>query len=241
MKRIRIPETLTEILHWVKECTEKAWSEPPSETNNYEEWLYGAKWQPLSDTEIDGVEQKYNIKFSPDHQEFLRILHTIDKYEPQEYQDNNGQTQKYYRPYFCNWLKENEIKRYLYGAFEGILHSIEHGTWIKAWGEKPETIEDRKHFFITWYAKAPKVLPLESYRCLVNDTSLIDKPVLSICGLDTIVLEWDFKMYFLEEYAQYLGLLRKNYKSRSAWLRLRKEEIAKRPHRTIPYWEEIIL
>jgi hypothetical protein len=162
-------------------------------------------------------------------------------YEPQEYQDKNGETQRYYRPYFYNWLKDDEaLKSYFDWPFEGILHSIEHGTWVRAWGEKPETIEERKSFFINWYSNVPFILPLTCHRYLVNDITLIDQPVLSIYGLDIIVWEWEFKMYFLEEYSQYLGLLRKNYKPRSAWLRLRKEEIAKRPQRTIPYWEEII-
>lgn len=241
MKRIQIPETLTETLHWIKECTEKTWSEPPSETNDYEEWLYGAKWQPLSEAEIDSVEAKYSIKFSAEHREFLRILHTINKYEPQEYQDKNGETQKYYRPYFYNWLKDDySLKSYFDWPFEGIMYSIEHGTWVRAWGEKPQTIEERKLFFVNWYARTPKILPLHVHRYLVADDTLLDKPVLSIYGLDIIVYNWDFKLYLLEEYAVYLKLFRKNYAYRTAFQKLRNEEIAKRSQRKIPYWEEII-
>lgn len=254
MKRIQIPETLTEFFHWVKATTEKFWGE--NELEDDKMWLRNAKWQGMQDADIEAIEAKYGFKFLPEHKEFLRILHTIDKYEVYEY-EKDGKTVVKTSPFFYNWLKEDEMKKPLEWSFRTIFDDIQKGTWLKSWGKKPDNVEDKKTIFAQWYAKAPSLLPITGHRFIVNDENLLHRPILSVWGSDIIVYGWDFRLYLLNELEEYLDIIEMvdeeevdiNGTSLSIPFPIYTEEVQKirqqdyelRQYRTIPYWEDMIL
>jgi hypothetical protein len=102
--KLQIPEDYTEFLYWVKETTEAFWSENP-ETSEAEfvceDWQYGAKWLGMTEAEINQTERKYNIKFTPEHREFLRILHSVDRKVIYKYDEDDSE-EIIERPYFYN-------------------------------------------------------------------------------------------------------------------------------------------
>ncbi|MBD0403712.1 hypothetical protein [Flammeovirga sp. EKP202] len=89
--KLEIPEDYIAFLYWVKERTENFWSINPEHSEAdfvCEKWIYGAKWIGLSDEEIDAIEHRYNISFTPEYRQFLKILHTIDKKDTIEYKSS---------------------------------------------------------------------------------------------------------------------------------------------------------
>lgn len=74
---MEIPVNFIDFLYWISERTENVWS--VDDESFCPKGFYGAKWQPLSEEQIDSIELKYAIKFTSEHREFLKILHAIDK------------------------------------------------------------------------------------------------------------------------------------------------------------------
>ena len=91
---MKIPEDYIEFLYWFKTETETYWEiKPNSKADDYlnESWIRGAKWVGLEEDEIEKIESKYNISFSSEHKEFLKILHALDKNHPVEFYDDNDE------------------------------------------------------------------------------------------------------------------------------------------------------
>lgn len=200
-----IPENLTDFLYWVRERTEKLWAS--------EDWrkheFYGAKWQPLTEPQIDEVEQKYGVKFNNEHREFLKILHAIDKKEIIEYDGENDETIFEERTWFYNWLvDEQEIMERLHGLPDWFYSDVEgrNQVWLKSWGKKPESKEEREKIFQNWFSKIPQLLPIYSHRFVVGDDNLKWKPIISSWGSDIIVMGWDFRTYLLNEIRNHLDI-----------------------------------
>lgn len=249
-----IPENFTEFLFWIKKETETLWSQDP-ETSYYEKWLHGAKWIGMTNSQIDDVEKKYSIQFTPEHKEFLRILHTIDRKEKIEDTDDNDEIMIYEKPFFYNWLEDDEdIKIKLVWPYEEVLRDIfskyNHPFWKKSWGKRPESNEEVIKLFTEIYKQSPQLLPLHSHRFLVSDSSLKYNPVLSIWGTDTIVYGWTLRTYLInelklyldiwtsvydEEYQQYYSDINEEAK------KIHEDEYKYDPSKTIPFWQEIIL
>jgi hypothetical protein len=217
---ITIPENLTEFLYWVKNRTETFWSINPKTTSNdfaCEEWIYGAKWIGLSESQIDNIEIKYSVKFTPEHREFLKILHTIDRKETREYTDSFEENAKVLTkevPFFYNWLEdETEIRRRLDWPFNTIYEDVigSNRVWLKSWGKRPSSEAEIKNIYTDWYNKIPSLLPLTSHRFLVSEPSLEYNPVLSIYGSDIIVYGWNLRGYLLKELCKHLGLYKLVY------------------------------
>jgi hypothetical protein len=200
-----IPENLTDFLWWAKERTENLWSS--------EDWreheFYGAKWQPLTDHQIDKIEEKYVVKFNDEHREFLRILHAINKKEIIEYEGENDEIIYEENIWFYNWLEdEDEIKERLHGLSDWLYSDVEglNKVWLKSWGKKPLSNEVKKEIFQDWFSKIPQLLPIYGHRFAVNDSSLKWNPIISVWGTDIIVVGWDFKSYLLNEIGSHLGI-----------------------------------
>lgn len=82
-----IPTNYTEFLYWLKDHTENYWSQDPKTSTNEDKcphWAYEAKWIGMTNEQIDQVQHKYLITFTPEHREFLKIMHTIDRNEELE-------------------------------------------------------------------------------------------------------------------------------------------------------------
>lgn len=256
---ITIPENLTDFLYWVKERTEAFWSiDPETSTEDFvcENWLYGAKWVGLSDDEIDTVEEKHGIKFTPEHREFLKILHTVDRKEPIEYTEpfeEDAEELIRYIPYFYNWLQDEELIREQFNwPLTSIMQDVmgANKVWLKSWGEYTDDEQKATTIVTGWLDKAPKLLPLTSHRFLVSDTSLDYRPVLSVWGSDVVVYGWNLRSYLLNELREELNVqqLVYNEEDNMEYIELLPEvqeifnyDYTHKEGREIPYWQEMIL
>jgi len=251
-----IPEDYTEFFYWVKERTEIFWNKSNYSTNtegySCPEWAKGAKWIGMTDEQIDSIEAKHNITFMPEHRAFLRILHTVDRKEVIEYEEE-GEIKTHQRSFFYNWMEDDdEIVSTLSWPYRTILEDVlpSQGVWLKSWDVRPLCIKEKERIFADWYAKAPKLLPISSHRFLVSEVDLSDRPVLSVYGSDTIVYGWDFRLYLLNEITDHLDLYIPVFdeEDQCYYSEYRNElkdvfQLArlKLPDRDIPYWKELIL
>lgn len=198
---MNIPENLTEFLYWLKERTERLWSE-----NTCQKGFYGAKWQPLSEEQIDFIELKYSVRFTSEHREFLKILHAIDKKEIVEYEEESEIISEECT-FFYNWLEdEEEILKTMKEPYQWMFDDIDsvNKVWLKSWGIKPKSEAKRKEIFDEWFSHIPKLLPLKGTRFLVSDENLKWKPILSVRGSDIATMGWDFRTYLLNEIRNHL-------------------------------------
>lgn len=202
---MNIPENLTEFLYWAKERTEKIWS---VDDENCLKGFYGAKWQGLSDEQINEIEYKYEVRFTPEHREFLKVLHAIDKKEIVEYEDE-GEIITEECTFFYNWLEDKEEivneTKYLYKGIWRDVTSVNH-VWLKSWGIKPKSLEKRKEIFDEWFSHLPTLLPLKCSKFMVSDENLMWRPVICASGSDIVVMGWDFRTYLLYELRDHLNI-----------------------------------
>ncbi|MGO4773261.1 hypothetical protein ACEN2I_16480 [Flavobacterium sp. W22_SRS_FK3] len=255
----KIPENYIDFLYWVKERTESFWSKDPEtslEDFVCDDWMYGAKWIGLTDEEISNIERKYVIEFTPEHKDFLRILHTIDRYEKIEYTetfDENAEILVEEIPYFYNWQKDDkEITERLIWPYKTILEDVlgVNQVWLKSWGEKPISDIEKEKIFSDWFQKTPKLIPIKSHRFIISDENLKFRPVLSVYGSDIIVYGWNLRSYILNELKDELGLIELVYDEEDKeWYPETKKELREilekdykfNEEKDIPYWKEMIL
>lgn len=242
-----IPENFTEFLNWIKKETEKTWS-----GDFCKKWIQGAKWIGMTNNQINEVEKKYSIQFTPEHREFLEILHTIDRKEIIENKDEWGDEITEY-PFFYNWLEDHEeIKEKLNWPYETILRDVvgRNGVWLKSWGKKPDSEEEKTKIFTDWYNHSPTLLPLTSHRFIISNSNLKYRPILSIWGSDIIIYGWSLKTYLLNELNYHLDIWTEEYDEEDQQSYSVLNEEAKKIHdddykfdsnKKIPYWEELIL
>lgn len=252
---LQIPENYTDFLYWVKETTEALWSKDPQSPDGCEEWVYGAKWAPLKEEEIDAVEKKYGVQFMPEHREFLKILHTLDRKEVRVHDPiNEGEEPIIEKtPFFYNWLvDEEEIRSRLEWPYRTIMQDIKGpiGTWLQSWGKRPSSDEEKELIFRDWLNKAPRLVPLTSHRFLVSEPHLTDRPVLSMWGSDIIVYGWDMRLYLLNELNYKLPLYEPVFDEEDQcyystetkeFKAILDKSYADAPQKDIPYWKEMIL
>ncbi len=256
---MNIPENITEFLFWIKERTELVWSiNPKTSSNDFvcEDWIYGAKWVGLSLKEIDEIEIKYSVKFSNDHREFLRILHTIDRKEKivhSETFEEDSKTIVEERPFFYNWIKdEKEISEIIKWPYETIYQDIigVNKVWLKSWGKRPKSEIEIKNIFTNWYEKAPKLIPIHGHRFVVSESKLKFNPVLSIWGSDIIVYGWNLRSYLLNELKEHLDIQEYIYNEDDKCYyseligevqTIFNEDYKFDENKDIPYWKELIL
>jgi hypothetical protein len=205
---LTIPLNYTDFLFWLKDETEHYWSQDKS-SHEYPcpAWLHGAKWIGLTEEQIADKEEKYKITFTPEHKEFLQILHTIDRKE-RVYEEYGSETGSYVeRSFLRNWLEDDEdILYYLNVVYTDIFEAVKMDRlWFNSWGTRPERVEERIAIFEKLYANAPKLTPVAYHRYQVADMNLEKRPVLSIAGLDIIYYGSDFRHYLALELREYFG------------------------------------
>ena len=142
----------------------------------------------MNESEIDEVEKKYQIKFPPDHREFLKILHTI----------NAKPTIDGY--FFFNWLEDEQI---IFDKLNWPSFSISRDrVWLQSWGIISDSQDVITNRFNEWYCEAPKLIPIFGHRYIVSQPYKSGNPILSVYGSDTIVYGWDLKQYLLTEFSK---------------------------------------
>jgi hypothetical protein len=255
-----IPEDYTEFLHWIKEKTESCWAEEPADDEDDEhstKWLHGAKWVGMSEDEIDSVEKKYSVKFNQEHRAFLKVLHAIDRKEEVRYKESWDEDAKLItkiRPWFYNWLEDEiEIKNRFDWPYRTILQDIlkKNSVWLKSWGPRPQSDEEKTNIFSSWLNKAPRLLPIMGHRFAVSDPELTDKPVLSVWGSDIIVYGWNFRYYLLNELGKHIPELwepvydeeDKCYYTESIQelKDIQEQEYTLSKEKDIPFWKEMMM
>lgn len=248
-----IPENFIEFLYWIKNETESLWGQDP-EAFHFEKWLHGAKWIGMTNNQIDEVEEKYIIKFTPEHREFLKILHTLDRKEKYEYLDDEELIIEE-NSFFYNWLEDDEeIKRKLTWPFEevsrDILRETNHPFWLDSWGKRLESKEEKRKLFTDVFQKSPQLIPIKSHRFVVSDITLKHRPILSIWGTDTIVYGWTLRTYLINELKYYLDIWKDVYDEEDQQYysdlndeaqKIHDDDYKYHPSKIIPFWQEIIL
>jgi hypothetical protein len=253
---MNIPEDYIEFLHWVKETTETFWSKdyvPEEEGLSPDRWIKGAKWIGLEEEEIDVIEQKYQIKFTPEHRAFLNILHTIDRQEEVECYDEEGEVYCLKKSFFHNWKTDDKELNYRFDwIFETIFDDIlgVNQPWLESWGKvRPKSNVAKKEFFSNWLEQAPKLIPIFGHRFVVSEPSDCDNPILSVYGSDIIVYGWNMRHYLLSELKEHLELMYRDCDEEYGYsIEYGKEleaietyEYVAAKNKTIPFWEEMIL
>jgi hypothetical protein len=205
----------------------------------------------MTDEQIDQVQEKYSITFTPEHREFLRILHTIDR-KAKVYEDDAIEEGSFVeQPFFRNWLEDEEDIRWaLKAVHDYISEDITRSAfWLNSWGAKPDTAEERIRIFNELYAKAPKLVPVHAHRYQVADLSLEKRPVLSILGTDVVYYGSDFRYYLLNEMAAHLDIYHREYdKEDNVWYWVENEEYKacfeyydKAKLSPLPFWNNFVL
>ncbi|MEJ5048349.1 hypothetical protein WH221_00835 [Chryseobacterium culicis] len=244
-----IPSNLTEFLYWVKESTEKLWS---VDDENCPKGFYNARWQGLSEEEIDQVERKYEVSFTSEHREFLKILHAIDKKEIVEY-EYEGELITEECIFFYNWLEnEEEITaqtKYFYKGIWNDVIDVNH-VWLKSWGIKPKSIDKKKQIFDEWFSKLPQLLPVRDSAYVVSNENLKWNPVIGGSGSGIVIVGWDFRTYLLYELREHLNIYTDVYDEEDERFypelidevqKINNENFKYDESKDIPYLKEMIL
>jgi len=152
--------------------------------------LLGVKFEPgLSESEIDGIEKMYKIKFPIDY----RLL--LSKSLPV----SDG---------FPNWrltTEENqiEIKKRIDFPESAIIWDIKNNEfWPKVWGKLPNDVIDRVNIFKRFMEKAPKLIPVYSHRYIPSPPYEAGNPIISVYGSDMIFYGEDIDQYFQNEFGK---------------------------------------
>ncbi len=177
-----VPENYIDFLHWFKSETELTWQNlKQSDDEQNDNWIIGAIWVGLKESEIVDIEKKYDLTFTWEHKEFLKVLHAIDKKRPIEYYNERNEIVAKQGPYLYNWLTdERAINHYLNWPYREILRDIKGGVWYDMWGKRPNSEKNVEKTFAEWFNKAPKLVPIHSHRFVVNIPNKENSPVLSV-------------------------------------------------------------
>jgi hypothetical protein len=125
-----------------------------------------------SQTELDDVQAKWNLRFPPDLVALLR--------ERRPLIDD---------PHCFDWVTADpeHIRERLAWPFEGYWYSVEmNGFWWPEWGQRPESLSDQRNKLRGIFAEAPKLIPLLGHRYIPDDPHECGNPVFSVYGSDII-------------------------------------------------------
>lgn len=218
-----IPENFEDFLYWVKETTERRWAnlfkskKDGNWWNHKHDLFQGAKWvDPLTDEEVDALEIKWKIKFPADFRSFLKILHRVDKCDYFQDEDfETGEIELIENELFHNWRDELLIKDRFDFPFECMRLDIfesQMPSWLKSWGEKPDSELECLTILNEWKEKAIRILiPVNSHRYLVVTPNNESSHVISSYGFDTILYSLNLREHLINELRWDLGLDEREY------------------------------
>ncbi len=255
-----IPTDIKDFLFWIKNRTEERWAEGPQTNEDACGWdrhesFWGARWTGgLTPHEINEIEKKWLVKFPPDFQLFLEILHTIDRKEVIEETDwETDEVITYERPFFYNWKTDTtELESRFSWPFRTILDDIEgtNSVWLHSWGKRPTEASVRRRKFQQWFDKTPSLIPITGHRFIIAEPTVSGNPILSVWGSDIILYGWNLRHYLLHELSWDLGLhnVTIDYDDRSyddelipAYQEIIEKEMKLGNHDKLSSWKEIIM
>ena len=181
---------------------------------------HGVHFAPgLTETELSDAEECYGIVFPKALREFYSVGMPVSSDPPVP-----APTLRW--DWFPRWNDFSEestaiIRRQMDWPLTGILHDVENGYWMKAWGERPEVMEDRLAICREVFAKrSPKLIPVY-VRSYVPQMDMDDPPVISVYGLDTLYCGENLADYLYRRFAEH------------------SHEVS-RPDVKVPFWHNII-
>jgi hypothetical protein len=251
-----------EFLLWFRARTEDGWkkvpvfsldSDPDDEDARWGKWhpdWRGAKWlDPLSDAEIDAIEEQWQIRFPPDYRLLYKWLHATDR---PRFPTESG-LDAYTPGLFYNWQLAPAGIHWAYEhILEGFVFDAVHNPqcWRLAWGPVPFTEEEARERLIPIVAAAPRLIPLDGHAYLVAEPCQADNPVLSIYQSDIIVIAPDLRTFLLRAWSRSRAfmhnfgpsLLRLTTHDQKTvyeeWDRLMEEK--KQAFKDIPFWGDYL-
>jgi hypothetical protein len=226
------PQDLNDFLRWVKETTEAYWRNLPQDEALYDAKWLPLTDQQIYELEQRynirfGVEHRaflrvlHTLDKPYPHIDYGQMSDEEKEYyenEEREFYANESEEQKkkrefwtppYEPSYFYNWITEKEwiesrlawIDFYFTGDILGVNRS-----WLRSWGPRPESDEEKVRIFREWYRNAPQLLPLRAHTFLMDDGGHGLRPVMSVRGFDTIIMAWSLRHYLIREFDMALGL-----------------------------------
>jgi hypothetical protein len=170
----------------------------------------------LTDDEVQGAEQRYQIQFPPDLRQFLQIALPVATTA---------------NAVFPNWRSANpeiiqDIRWRLQTPVEWLADEFtleEHHFWLPGWDAKPQNLADALEYVRQKVRAAPRLIPLIGHRFMPQTPHQAGNPVFSMYGDDTIYYGFDLADYLHKEFRI----------SRPEWA-------ASRPRRYIPFWENLV-
>lgn len=201
-------------LTWIRLATEHTWSEYDEPTfAEYEargvaggDWRRGTRWTGgLSDAELAGIEERFGVRFSPGHRQFLQVLHATEpRMSGTRFAEGNRMV-PVDRPGFYHWLRdESEIRARHEWVIDGIAFDVERNAlWRNSWGARPGDEAARRARVEALVAAAPKLLPIYGHRFVLSEGPEV---VLSVHQSDIIVYGADLREYLLNELRDLIGI-----------------------------------
>jgi hypothetical protein len=144
----------------------------------------------LSDNDVQMIESKFDFNFTPDLKLFLQLSLPI----------SDG---------FINWrhglesrIEAEKIMARLYWPLEGMLFDLQADDfWIKIWGDKPNSYDEKKRIAIEKYLTIPKLIPIYSHRYIPSRPKEEGNPIFSVHQMDIIIYGYDLATYFANEFS----------------------------------------
>jgi hypothetical protein len=241
-----VPDDFAEFLELLRIRTEAAWAilDEPSlpefellETSETH-WKPGTQWlQDFSDSEIDALEQHYDLKFPNDYRMFLQKLHAPDRPMYSVDFGENDRPVEGECPSFYNWRASSEVPKALEWLMETLVFDFLYGNfWLEDWGARPKDEQDARDKLQILLANAPKLIPVIGHRYLVPADVPQGYLVISMYGSDTIYYADSLRSILVGElggflFGETIPEQQNDKKQHKAMF-----EIAKR----IPFWGQII-
>lgn len=101
---------------------------------------------------------------------------------------------------------------------EGIIFDIENNDfWLREWGDRPASSNERAEVASAAVSHAPKLIPLISHRYIPTEPSESGNPVFSIYQTDIIYYGANLTHYFENEFGGWSALDESAYRHIRFW------------------------
>lgn len=143
----------------------------------------------LSEKEIEGLKEQWNIVFPPDLKLFLQTaLPVSDSFVHWRYGLRSEKGRK-------------EIERWLRWPLEGMLFDIRSNNfWMEKWGDMPSDREDQIRIATEAFDNSPKLIPIYAHRYMPCSPCEMGNPVFSVYQTDIIHYGNDLASYLSYEF-----------------------------------------
>jgi hypothetical protein len=136
-------------------------------------------------TELDGAQAKWSLRFPPDLIAILRERRGVIENEAS-----------------FDWIKspDSVIRDSLDWPLESFWFDVQHNNaWWPDWGEKPTKPKQQYEKLGTIFAEAPKLIPVFGHRYIPEEPIEAGNPVFSVYQMDVIIYGANLEDYIYRE------------------------------------------